>query len=164
MPARFLLDAMLGTLATYLRICGYDAAYAPDEGVEGDDAVLGLSVSEDRTLLTRDVALAGRAPDAVLLESRTVEEQLGELAAAGYDLEPAAEPTRCGRCNGPLDRVGPGEPTPEYAPDPAPESGPDNGSERGPAGTAVWRCRTCGQCFWRGSHWEDVVATLADVG
>jgi hypothetical protein len=164
MPARFLLDAMLGKLATYLRICGHDAAYGPDEGVEDDDAVMGLSVAEGRTLLTRDVALAGRAPDAVLLETRAVEDQLRELAAAGYDLEPAAEPSRCGRCNGPLDRVGPGEPTPEYAPGPDPDSGPGSDTGRDPAGTAVWRCRACGQCFWRGSHWADVAATLTDIG
>ena len=28
---RVLLDAMLGKLATYLRMCGHDAAYAPDD-------------------------------------------------------------------------------------------------------------------------------------
>jgi hypothetical protein len=147
---RLLLDAMLGKLATYLRMCGYDAAYALDEGVEDDDAVLGLAVDEGRTLLTRDAALAGRAPAALLLETRAVEDQLRELAAAGFDLELAAEPSRCGRCNGPLVRVGPGQSTPAYAPD----------TET----TAVWRCRSCGQHFWRGSHWDEVAATLADLG
>lgn len=34
---RFLLDAMLGTLTTYLRMCGYDAAYALDHEIEADD-------------------------------------------------------------------------------------------------------------------------------
>ena len=31
---RLLLDVMLGKLAVYLRMCGYDAAYAGDLGVE----------------------------------------------------------------------------------------------------------------------------------
>jgi uncharacterized protein with PIN domain len=157
MQTRFLLDAMVGKLATYLRFCGYDAAYALDEGVEDDDAVLGLAVEQGRTLLTRDVALARRAPESVLLDSRRVEGQLGELAAAGFDLEPAAEPTRCGRCNGRLVRVPADESTPEYAPDPGPGSGPE------PDRRSVWRCRNCGQCFWRGRHWDDVAATLADL-
>ena len=39
---RLLLDAMLGKLATYLRMCGHDAAYALDRGVEADDAVRDL--------------------------------------------------------------------------------------------------------------------------
>jgi uncharacterized protein with PIN domain len=34
---RLLLDAMLGNLATYLRMCGYDAADATDRGVEAAD-------------------------------------------------------------------------------------------------------------------------------
>jgi uncharacterized protein with PIN domain len=45
---RLLLDAMLGRLATYLRMCGYDAAYALDEGIEADDAVLDWARRDDR--------------------------------------------------------------------------------------------------------------------
>jgi hypothetical protein len=61
MPDRLLLDTMLGKLATYLRMCGYDAAHALDEEVESD---------------------------AVLLESRDVADQLGELADAGLRPRP----------------------------------------------------------------------------
>ncbi len=150
MPHRILLDTMLGKLATYLRMCGYDAAYALDEGIEDDDEVLALAASDGRTVLTRDRELAARASDAVLLASREVEDQLGELADAGFDLSLPSEPVRCGVCNAPLARVGSEEPTPDYAPD--------------PAEAAVWRCEDCGQHFWRGSHWDDVAATLADVG
>lgn len=143
---RLLLDAMLGKLATYLRMCGYDAAYALDRGAEADDAVLGLAVSEDRLLLTRDQHLANRTPESVLLTERDVTEQLRELAAAGFPLRLPAEPSRCGSCNGPVERVEPPARTPEYAPDPSDER--------------VWRCGDCGQYFWKGSHWDAVAATL----
>ncbi|WP_424003422.1 Mut7-C RNAse domain-containing protein [Haloarcula salina] len=143
---RLLLDAMLGKLATYLRMCGYDAAYALDRDAEADDAALALAVSEDRLLLTRDEHLANRAPESVLLRERDVTDQLRELAAAGLDLELPAEPTRCGVCNGPVERVESSARTPEYA--------PDAGDER------VWRCADCGQHFWKGSHWDAVAATL----
>jgi uncharacterized protein with PIN domain len=139
--ARLLLDAMLGKLATYLRMCGYDAAYALDRGVEADDRLLAVARDEDRTLVTRDRDLAARAPDSVLLESKPVAGQLRELAAAGFALD-LGEPTRCATCNGRLARVEPLESTPAYAPD--------------PGDRAVWRCRDCGQCFWAGSHWDDV--------
>ena len=148
-PRRFLLDTMLGKLATYLRMCGYDAAYTLDDGIEDDDAVLAALCESDRTLVTRSRGLAERAPDALLVESRDVEAQLRELAAFGLDLSLAAEPSRCGVCNGPVDRVGPDERTPDYAPD--------------PAEVEVWRCVDCGQHFWQGSHWDDVAATLADL-
>ncbi|MFT4923409.1 MAG: hypothetical protein ACI8XM_002635 [Haloarculaceae archaeon] len=69
---RLLLDTMLGKLATYLRMCGYDTVYTLDEGVEDDDAVLALATEQDRTVVTRDRDLAGRATDAILLDSRDV--------------------------------------------------------------------------------------------
>ncbi|WP_254543332.1 Mut7-C RNAse domain-containing protein [Halomarina pelagica] len=146
MRLRLLLDVMCGGLVSYLRMCGHDAAYALDRGIEDDRDLLELAREEDRTLVTRDVQLAGRAGDAILVESRDVREQLRELVAAGVPLALDERPSVCGRCNGPLERVPADASTPEYAPD--------------PDGEAVWRCSACRQCFWRGSHWDDVRATL----
>ncbi|MDS0221336.1 Mut7-C RNAse domain-containing protein [Haloarcula sp. S1AR25-5A] len=143
---RLVVDAMLGKLATYLRMCGYDTAYALDRDAEADDALLDLAVSEDRQLITRDTDLAARAPDSVLLSEREIEGQLQELADAGFRLSLAPEPAHCGVCNGPVDEVKPEEPTPEYAPNANDET--------------VWRCTDCGQHFWKGSHWASVEATL----
>ncbi|MFB6227259.1 MAG: Mut7-C RNAse domain-containing protein [Halobacteriales archaeon] len=165
---RFLLDVMLGKLATYLRMCGHDAAYALDRGgandagngdetgndgggggggIEDDDALLALVRGEGRRLVTRDADLAGRANDAILLSAMDIDGQLRELHAAGVDLS-LDRPERCSRCNGRVDRVESGK-TPEYA--------PDVDARR------VWRCRACGQHYWKGSHWEDVRERLRDV-
>jgi hypothetical protein len=161
-----LLDAMCGKLATYLRICGYDAAYALDRGVEADDRLRELAAAEGRVLLTRDRELAARAQsadppvDAVPLTERDVLDQLRELAAAGYPVELAAEPSRCGSCNGRVERVervervdaaDPAIDRPDYVPD-------DVGAAR-----PGWRCTDCGQWFWKGGHWEDVAARLDDL-
>ncbi|MFB6183221.1 MAG: Mut7-C RNAse domain-containing protein [Haloarculaceae archaeon] len=146
---RLLLDVMLGKLATYLRMCGYDAAYALDRGVEDDDAVAALADEEGRTLLTRDRSLAAAADASVLVTARDVRDQLRELAAGGFVLQLDDEPRYCGACNGPVEAVDRTEPTPEYAPDPDTER--------------VWRCRDCGQHFWKGSHWDDVAETLASL-
>lgn len=144
---RLLLDAMLGKLATYLRMCGHDAAYALDRGVETDGRLLALAREERRRLVTRDVDLAARAEDVVLLEARDVEAQLRELRVAGIELE-LTEPTRCSRCNADLERVPRDDPSPEYAPDPTEQP--------------VWRCLECGQHFWEGSHWDDVRERVND--
>ncbi|MFB6154978.1 MAG: Mut7-C RNAse domain-containing protein [Haloferacaceae archaeon] len=144
---RLLLDTMLGKLSTYLRMCGYDAAYSLDRGVEADDAVLSLAVDEDRRLLTRDVSLAARAPRSLLLSTRDVEDQLRELRDAGFDLSLPGEPSRCSACNGSLERVPAGEPRPDHA----------------PVEGSLWRCRDCAQYFWKGSHWEDVRRRLERV-
>ncbi|WP_280587754.1 Mut7-C RNAse domain-containing protein [Halorubrum sp. Boch-26] len=166
-PPRVFLDAMCGKLATYLRMCGYDAAYALDRGVEADDRVLSLAAAEDRTLITRDRELAARAVDALLLTERDVLDQLGEVAEAGLPVDLAESPTRCGACNGPVERVGPEgvdvdpDDRPEYVPDdvgasPATESDSAVDAESRPA----WRCGDCGRWFWKGGHWESVADRL----
>nr|WP_282594504.1 Mut7-C RNAse domain-containing protein [Halomarina salina] len=161
-----MLDVMCGGLRSYLRMCGHDTVYALDRDDEreaaaseceaaaskreaaasNNDALLERSEGEDRTLVTRNVQLAGRASASMLLRERDVVHQLGELHEAGVDLTLDETPTYCGSCNGLLERVAPEEPTAEYAPDPRDER--------------VWRCVDCGQQFWRGSHWDSVRETL----
>lgn len=148
---------MLGKLATYLRMCGHDVAYALDRGLEDDDRLLDLAREERRRLVTRDAELAARGDSAargdtadpaasaggpILLESGAIEDQLREVRAAGVDLE-LTEPHRCSSCNAELERVPGNEPTPGYAPAVAEQP--------------VWRCPECGQHFWKGSHWNDVI-------
>ncbi|QGN07254.1 hypothetical protein Hrd1104_08025 [Halorhabdus sp. CBA1104] len=150
MPShKLLLDAMLGKLGTYLRMCGYDAAYALDRGIEADERLRKIAREEDRLLLTRDRALAAKTERSHLLESREVTAQLRELDEAGFDLTLAESPTHCGRCNGPLVALDSDTETPADVPDPAIEG--------------VWQCRSCGQQFWKGSHWDDVAATLREL-
>ncbi|MDZ7701565.1 MAG: Mut7-C RNAse domain-containing protein [Halobacteriales archaeon] len=140
------LDTMLGKLAVYLRMCGYDAAYAGDRGVEADDAVRALAREEGRRLLTRDAELAASLEDAVLLVERDPADQLGELRAAGFELRLPETPTRCGRCNGRLEPALPDAERPAYAPPPGEFD--------------CWRCVDCDQWFWRGSHWDRVASLL----
>ncbi|MFC4543472.1 DUF5615 family PIN-like protein [Halosolutus amylolyticus] len=146
---QLLLDVMCGGIVSYLRMCGYDTVYAGDHGLEDDDEVLALAREADRTLITRDVDLAARTDESILLESREVEAQLTELVDAGLDLSLTSDPEFCGRCNGPLEPVPATDSTPEYAPD--------------PGSTDIWRCTACGQYFWRGSHWDRVAQTLARI-
>lgn len=156
---RFLLDVMLGKLATYLRMCGYDAAYALDRGIEADDAIRALAAAEDRTLLTRDAQLAEQAEDSLLLTKRDIEDQLREVRAAGIDLSLPDHPQRCSACNGEVVPAGEaelgelGDDTDVDIDADVPEHVPDD--------VDPYRCRDCGQWFWKGSHWDDVRERLA---
>lgn len=145
---KLLVDAMCGGIVSYLRMCGHDAAYALDCGVEDDEALADLASAESRTIVTRDRALAGIAANAILLESKETEGQLRELADAGVDIELSDRPERCGRCGDSLRCVA-AETTPEDVPDPDEED--------------VWQCRRCGQFFWMGSHWDRVAETIARI-
>jgi len=143
---RLLADAMLGRLVSYLRMCGHDTVYAPDAGLADDNDIRAVAREEGRRLLTRDRELGARTADAVVLTAKDIDGKLAELAATGVALS-LAEPCRCGNCNGQLGCVPPATKTPGYAPD--------------PAETDVWRCQSCKQRFWKGSHWSDVAERLA---
>jgi uncharacterized protein with PIN domain len=102
----FVVDAMLGRLAKWLRILGYDTLYDPS----WDDAYLvRLARAEDRFLLTRDLQLTRRKGVRVVwIASESLEEQLDQLHA---DLGVAAIApwTRCPVCNSALVSVPKGD-------------------------------------------------------
>ncbi len=145
---RLLVDPTCDRLAAYLRLCGHDAASAIERGAEDADAVAALARDEDRRVVTRSERLAGRT-DGILLAQGGLDSRLRSLRAAGVDLTLADRPSRCGRCNGSLDPLHRDDPGPDYAPN-------GDAFDR-------WRCRDCGQVFWRGSHWDRVRERLAGL-
>ncbi len=125
MEERFIADEMLGRLARYLRILGYDTEYARDTD---DEAIRARADSERRILLTRDRELARRTPGAILLRSPRLAEQLAEVRRRLPRIGFAPRFDRCTVCNG--------------------ELAPAEGEERG----SIYACRRCGQRYWEGSH------------
>ena len=95
---RLLVDAMLGRLARWLRLMGYDAADWRDGS---DEALIAAALAEGRLIVTRDHALAGRrGVRAVLIAAEGLDEQLGR---ARPELGGAPTPfTRCSACGGEL--------------------------------------------------------------
>ncbi|RME40127.1 MAG: hypothetical protein D6793_00070, partial [Thermoflexia bacterium] len=74
---RFLADGMLGRLARWLRLLGYDTAY---ENHADDLELARRARAEGRILLTRDRALAARKGlRALLIESEDVQEQVRQV-------------------------------------------------------------------------------------
>jgi uncharacterized protein len=143
-PARFVVDVMLGSLARWLRRLGYDADYANQRT---DAELVRIARAEDRTLLTRDQALATRRGiRALLVESQSLDEQLAQVKSA-FPLPPGS-PGRCAECNTPLESVTPDEVTGQV-----------------PAyihrqHSHFQRCPGCGRIYWPGSHWEAIQARL----
>ncbi len=146
---RFVADAMLGRLAKWLRMMGYDVTYFHDAD---DLALLRHARAESRLLLTRDRMLARRAKDlGVLISSQRLEEQLQELARGGIITGPQEE-TRCPICNVPLRRV-------------------DKESVRlrvppfvFQTHTEFYECPHCHRIYWEGSHWQNVRAIWQALG
>ena len=137
---RFAADAMLGRLARWLRVLGYDTFY---ESAIADPVLVALAANEDRILLTRDRHLLRELRPLRALEVRRDAplEQLQELVAA-LGLPPPSELfTRCILDNAPLSAPL----APEEFLGLLPE---DFGDVPGP----VRRCPGCGRLYWGGSH------------
>jgi uncharacterized protein with PIN domain len=142
---RFLADEMLGTLARWLRMMGYDTVYARDLL---DREVLGMARAEGRILLTRDRQLAERARDGGLLVTTDVLEEQLEQVIAAFGLREDRPMTRCTKCNGRLETVGR-------------EAVAGRVPERVLAiRTEFYLCPKCGQIYWKGTHWDNIERRL----
>lgn len=144
---KFLTDAMLGRLAEWLRILGYDTLSANDLPFSDDDYLLDIADSEERILLTRDRELFKRAKEenikAVFVEPQKLEKQLAFLVKNGViSLEKVPSTERCPRCNGVLKKV-PKETVKGHVPSAVYELHDE-----------FWVCSSCGQVYWQGSHWK----------
>ena len=136
---RFLADAMLGRLARWLRVLGYDTAY---DALLPDSALVALAGRERRVLLTRDRHLLRelRPPGAFEVRSDVPLEQLREVIDALALVPPPELFTRCLVCNAVLDEVPSGEVAAVVPLASRELPGP------------VRRCPECGRVYWPGSH------------
>lgn len=101
---RFAADAMLGRLARWLRLLGFDCSFDPDIA---DERIVRLAVTEGRTILTRDRRLPEEwwVEDIYVVREEAVGQQLVELNRR-FDLASSLRVlTRCTECNQPLARA-----------------------------------------------------------
>ncbi len=144
-PPRFVVDSMLGSLARWLRILGYDAEY---ESQRDDPELVRLARAEDRVLLTRDHMLANRrGVRSLFIESQDLDEQLAQVTAA-FPLSPGQYEGRCPVCNTALIVA-----TPEEVEGAVPPYVLQHHRR-------FQRCPGCRRVYWRGSHWRNMQGRL----
>lgn len=147
---RFILDVRLGRLARYLRLLGFDAAYAKDAV---DAEISARSVAERRIVLTRDVGLLKRSEitHGYWVRSSDPRAQLTEVVHA-LDLAGGMTPfSRCMVCNGVLETLDEGE---------VRDALPAGIRGRYPT---VARCRDCARLYWPGSHYDRLARMVNDL-
>jgi uncharacterized protein with PIN domain len=148
---RFLADRMLGRLAKWLRILGYDTAYLPQLSPEG---VLREGRKQRRIILTRNTRLLRHkdVPPLVFVHSDHFREQLRQVIEECH-LDPEQQLlTRCIECNLALEAVAKGE-------------------VRSRVPVYVWqtqetfrRCPRCNHIYWGATHRDHVLNELRQLG
>ncbi len=156
-PARptFFVDAMLGRLATWLRLMGYDTKYDPNID---DDDILRIAEAEHRVLLTSDRELyeiaTNRGLDAMLVRG-SVDEEVARVFLR-FGINPVVDPraARCSKCNGPLLEL----------------RGADKERVRSLVHTQTfehydvfWLCTNCKSVYFQGGYWDNILRYLARI-
>lgn len=149
-PVTFVADTHLGQLAAYLRLLGFDTLYRNDYD---DHELARISAEQERVLLTRD---RGLLKHKLVVHGYCVRETAPRQQIVSvlrrYDLADAVQPWhRCTRCNGLIQPVAKAaildllEPkTKRYYDE-------------------FQQCDTCGQVYWKGSHFERIQAFVSGI-
>ncbi|MEJ1296994.1 MAG: Mut7-C RNAse domain-containing protein [Candidatus Sedimenticola sp. (ex Thyasira tokunagai)] len=144
---RFIVDVNLGRLARYLRLLGFDSNYSNDYS---DRELVDISVEQERILLTRDRNLLkhARITHGCFVHATRPLEQVKEVLNR-LDLYHSVQPFhRCTRCNGLLEKRMKSEV--EQRLPPLTRKYYDH----------FWQCCDCQQVYWRGAHYEKMVALV----
>jgi uncharacterized protein with PIN domain len=144
---RFVADVMLGRLAKWLRIAGFDVLYS---NRFADDELVALSAAEDRILLSRDTRLLVRkvVKRFIFLESEQIQAQIRQVFEATGTRTLPGVLTRCLSCNDvllalPRERVREQVPPFVFA-----------------TQAHFKSCPRCSKIYWAGTHRQSVVRTL----
>jgi len=144
----FIVDSMLGKLATWLRLTGNDAMFSTKVH---DDEFLQIAVDTGRVLLTSDEELYHRAVNAgaeTMLVRGSVDEEVASVFLK-YEIEPFADASisRCTKCNGSLEYIG--EEEKEKIKPLVMEKSYDFYNE-------FWYCKYCKSVFFKGGQWINI--------
>lgn len=146
---KFIVDCMLGKLAKWLKILGFDAVFFSK--IEDDD-LLEMAMNENRILLTRDTGLIERTKrkNSLFVESEEWREQV-EQVLDHFDLWKDVKPnSRCIECNVRIKDL-PREKAKNLVTPFIFEN----------ADTFAL-CPDCGRVFWRGTHLKDMETKIDD--
>jgi len=144
----FMVDAMLGKLAIWLRLTGHDTFYSTQLH---DDELIRIAKEQRRILLTSDAILARRAEDAGLefmLVRGNVDEEVASVFLK-FGIKPDADPakSRCTKCNGILTHIKNDEK--QRIEGLVPEQTFNHYTE-------FWLCEYCRSVFFQGGQWTNI--------
>ena len=149
---KFLCDRMLGTLAKWLRIYGFDTFYATDE--MDDNELINISKNEDRILISRDRNLIqiSRRENLKTMEIKTtdINEQINSILKE-IKIDKSNILSRCILCNSEIS---------EIKKDKIKKKVPKRVFE---SNEKFWFCSKCNKIYWKGTHYENMIKKINDL-
>lgn len=153
MAYAFYIDAMLGKLARFLRLLGYDALYRTNQPVM---QMLITAAEENRIIVSRSknvttLAKTVGVPHILICNIDIVKQLLQIKTELKLHFNCFPVNARCSLCNSPLEK-----------------KQKDEIIHLIPSGTAnhytdYCFCPKCQQVYWFGSHWEDICKKIEKV-
>jgi len=143
---------MLGRLARWLLLMGYDTAFV-SRGETPDMDAVGQAAREGRVFLTRDTRIPEvRGARKVVLRGQQLEDQLRQLfKELGEKPDPALYFTRCSLCNVALKAVEKEAVLAEV---------PEKVKE---LDTPFFRCPRCAKLYWAGTHVQNTLDKVRKI-
>jgi uncharacterized protein with PIN domain len=148
---KFIADAMLGRLVTWMRVIGCDVAYVSD--IE-DEELVNMAHEQGRMILTRDTLLIQRRrakQNYYFIDHDDYRDQLRQVVSH-FGIDPYLEVlTRCLRCNAKLvhiDRDTIKHMVPPYVYETQQE---------------FKTCPSCRRIYWGATHKEEMLRQLKDM-
>ena len=143
---------MLGSLAKWLRIFGFDTLY-PD-ATTNDDEVLDIAKTEKRLLISRDkeLIIRGKKGKLQVLEIQTTDlnEQLAQVLTH-IQIDCTQVLTRCTLCNTPLISVEKKAIITHVPP------------KIFETRDQFWHCSFCNKYYWMGTHYENMIGKINEL-
>jgi hypothetical protein len=136
---KFIADVMLGRLAKWMRLLGFDVLY---DRTMTDNEIIRISLTQDRVILTRDTGLVARplASNHVFIEGDYVRQQLQQVLTTFHIMAIPGPLTRCPVCNtllSPVAKQDVRDLVPRYVYE---------------KNNSFLRCENCGKTYWKGTH------------
>jgi uncharacterized protein len=145
---KFIADVMVGKLARWLRVLGFDVAYSNNYA---DDEIIQTAETEDRVILTRDTGLTKRRTKArcLLVSSGNHNEQIRQVIDE-FGLKDFNVFSRCLECNALLEAVD-----------------KEDVFERIPPFVYLTQnrfaiCPLCKRVYWHGTHANNMLNRILD--